>query len=30
MFNTDRVLRWRPIPEEYGPEIEYIQGVKGT
>ena len=25
-FNTDRVLRWRLIIEEYGPNIEYIKG----
>ena len=24
-FNTDRVLRWILILEEYGPDIEYIQ-----
>ena len=27
-FNTDRVLRWRLILEEYGQDIEYIQGAK--
>ena len=26
MFNTDRVLRWRLILEEYGTDIEYIKG----
>ena len=26
MFNTDRVLIWRLIIEEYGPYIEYIKG----
>ena len=25
-FNTDRVMRWRLILEEYGPELRYIQG----
>ena len=25
LFNTDRVLRWRIIPEEFGTNIEYIQ-----
>ena len=25
-FNTDSVLRWRLILEEYGPYIEYIKG----
>ena len=27
-FNTDVVLRWRLILEEYGPDIEYIKGEK--
>ena len=27
-FNTDRVLRWRLIPEKYGPDIKYIRGEK--
>ena len=30
MFNTNRVLIWRLILEEYGPEIEYIQGNENT
>ena len=27
-FNTNRVLIWRLILEEYGPDIEYIKGEK--
>ena len=27
-FNTDRILRWRLILEEYGSDIEYIKGEK--
>ena len=27
-FNTYRVLKWRLILEEYGPDIEYIKGEK--
>ena len=27
-FDTNRMLRWRLIFEEYGPAIEYIQGEK--
>ena len=26
MFNTDRIWIWIFILEEYGPEVEYIQG----
>ena len=26
IFNTDRVLNWRIIVEEYGTDIEYIKG----
>ena len=26
--NTNRVLRWRLIIEEYGPDIQYIKGEK--
>ena len=29
-FNTERVMRWRLILEEYGPELIYIQGSKNT
>ena len=25
-FNTDRVMRWRLILEEYGPELTYVKG----
>ena len=28
MFNTDIVLRWRLIIEEYGTDIEYIKNEK--
>ena len=27
-FNTDRVMRWRLIIEEFSPELVYIQGEK--
>jgi hypothetical protein len=27
-FNTERVMRWRLILEEYGPEIRYVNGPK--
>ena len=27
-FNTDRVIRWRLILEESGPDIKYTQGTK--
>ena len=27
-INTNRLLRWRLIIEEYGPGIEYIKGEK--
>ena len=28
VFNTERVMRWRLIVEEYGPELRYLQGHK--
>ena len=30
VFNTDRVMRWRLICEEYGPKLEYIKGQKNV
>ena len=27
-FNTEKILRWRLILEEYNPELLYIQGSK--
>ena len=27
---TQRVMRWRLLFEEYGPEIEYIKGLKNV
>ena len=30
VFNTDRVMRWRLIIEEYGPELRYIKGSKNV
>ncbi len=27
-FNTERVMRWRLLLEEYGPELQYIKGEK--
>ena len=29
-FNTDRVMRWHLILEEYGPNLKYIQGKKNV
>ena len=29
-FNTNRVMRWRLIIEEYGPDIKYIEGPKNV
>ena len=29
-FNTDRVIRWRLIIEEYGPNLRYIEGPKNV
>ena len=29
-FNTERVMRWRLILEEYSPELVYIQGSKNV
>ena len=26
VFNTERVMRWRLILEEFGPELKYIKG----
>ena len=27
-FNTERVMRWHLIVEEYGPKLKYLQGHK--
>ena len=27
MFNTERIMRWRLIIEEFGPELKYIKGA---
>ena len=27
-FSTDRVMRWRLLLEEYGPELRYLEGHK--
>ena len=29
-FNTEQVMRWRLILEEYSPELIYIQGSKNS
>jgi hypothetical protein len=29
-FNTERVMRWRLIIEEYGPELYYVKGTKNV
>ena len=29
-FNTERVMRWRLVLEEYGPELRYIKGESNT
>ena len=29
-FNTERVMRWRLILEEYGPKLQYIKGTKNV
>ena len=29
-FNTDRVMRWRLIIEEYGPELVYVKGLENV
>ena len=29
-FNTERVMRWRLLIEEFGPKIEYIKGPKNV
>ena len=28
VFNTERVMRWRMIAEQFGTELRYIQGEK--
>jgi hypothetical protein len=30
IFNTDRVMRWRLILEEFGPDLNYIKGEKNV
>ena len=30
VFNTERVMRWRLIIEEYGPELHYLKGEKNV
>jgi hypothetical protein len=30
VFNTQRVMRWRLLIEEYGPTLQYVKGVNNV
>jgi hypothetical protein len=29
-FNTERVMRWRPVLKEFGPDLQHIKGERNV